>query len=106
MISPNRRRLGGLVVAVVLFSSSPGAQRIGRSFDELPWVLKLGQLVGVTNESGWEIKGQVDGASASSLLVLLPEMTHDPQEPWKTQRTLLRRARPLGKKPTHSRACS
>jgi hypothetical protein len=89
MISPNRRRLGGLVVAVVLFSSSPGAQRIGRSFDELPWVLKLGQLVGVTNESGWEIKGQVDGASASSLLVLLPEMTHDPQEPWKIQRTLL-----------------
>lgn len=44
MISPNRRRLGGLVVAVVLFSCSPGARTIGRSFDELQWVLKLGQI--------------------------------------------------------------
>ncbi len=42
--SAHERDITGLVVAVVLFSCSPGARTIGRSFDELQWVLKLGQI--------------------------------------------------------------
>jgi outer membrane protein with beta-barrel domain len=66
MISPNRRRLGGLVVAIVLFSCSPGAQTTGSSFDELQRVPRLGQLVVVTNESGWETKGPVEQPATAS----------------------------------------
>jgi len=73
MISPNRRRLGGLVLAVALVPNAASAQTVGRSFDELQRTLKVGQTVFVTDESGRQTQGKVADVSASSLVILTPE---------------------------------
>jgi hypothetical protein len=73
MISRNRRRLGGLVLAVGLVPNAASAQTVARSFDELQRTLKVGQTVFVTDESGRQTKGEVADVSASSLVVLTPD---------------------------------
>lgn len=73
MISPNRRRLGGLVLAVALVPNAASAQTVVRSFDELQRTLKVGQTVFVTDESGRRTQGKVADVSASSLVILTPE---------------------------------
>lgn len=73
MISPNRRRLGGLVLAVALVPNAASAQTVARSFDELQRTLKVGQTVFVTDESGRQTQGKVADVSASSLVILTPE---------------------------------
>lgn len=73
MISPNRRRLGGLVLAVALVPNAASAQTVVRSFDELQRTLKVGQTVFVTDESGRQTQGKVADISASALVILTPE---------------------------------
>lgn len=72
MIRLNRRWLGGLMFAVVFPSPAP-AQTVTRSFDELQQVLKLGETILITDESGRQTKGKVAGVSGASLTVLAPE---------------------------------
>lgn len=73
MISPNRRRLGGLVLAVAIVPNAASAQTVARSFDELQRTLKVGQTVFVTDKSGRQTKGEVADVSASSLVILTPD---------------------------------
>ena len=51
MLSPNRRRLGGFVIAVALFPGGVSAQTVAHSFEELQRMLKVRQTVVVTDES-------------------------------------------------------
>ncbi len=69
MGSPNRRRLGGFVIAVALFPGAAGAQTLAHSFEELQQVLKVRQTVVVTDEAGQETKGRVDNLSTVSITV-------------------------------------
>lgn len=73
MFSSHRRRFGGLVAAVALFPTSVGAQTVAQSFDELQGMVKVGQIVFVTDETGRLTKGKIAHLSASSLTVLAPE---------------------------------
>ena len=69
MLSPNRRRLGGFVFALA-FPASAGAQTAVHSFEELQRMLKVRQIVVVTDESGREVKGRVVARGAA------PSPTH------------------------------
>ena len=69
MLSPNRRRLGGFVIAVALFPGGVSAQTVAHSFEELQQVLKVRQTVVVTDESGQELKGRIDQLSTASITV-------------------------------------
>jgi len=61
------------VAAVALFPTSVGAQTVAQSFDELQGMLKVGQIVFVTDETGRLIQGKVGDLSASSVTMLAPE---------------------------------
>jgi len=69
VIGPNRRWLGGFVLAAALFPGSARAQELARSFEDLRQTLKVGQRVVVTDESGQKSKGRVDELSTSSFTV-------------------------------------
>ena len=58
MMNPNRRWLGGFTVAVALalFPGDVRAQTVARSFEELQSILKVGQTVVVTDDSGGKQK--------------------------------------------------
>jgi hypothetical protein len=69
MIGPNRRRLGGFVLAVALFPGSARAQALAHSFEDLRQTLEVGQRVVVTDESGQKSMGRVDKLSRCSITV-------------------------------------
>jgi multidrug efflux pump subunit AcrA (membrane-fusion protein) len=69
VIGPNRRWLGGFVLAAALFPCSARAQALAQSFEDLRQTLKVGQRVVVTDESGQKSKGRVDELSTSSFTV-------------------------------------
>ena len=69
MVSPNRRALGGVVIAAALFPGSAGAQALAHSFEELQQVLSMRQTVVVTDEAGQETRGRVEGLSTVSITV-------------------------------------
>jgi hypothetical protein len=69
VIGPNRRWLGGFVLAAALFPGSARAQELALSFEDLRQTLKVGQRVVVTDESGQKSKGRVDELSTSSFTV-------------------------------------
>jgi hypothetical protein len=71
MISLNRRWLGGLMFAAV-FPNNAQAQVVARSFDDLQRILKVGEKVVVTEDSGEQTRGKVANVSATSLTVLTP----------------------------------
>jgi hypothetical protein len=73
MLSLNRRMWGTLAVVFILAPSPAPAQTVATSFEELRQVLKNGQTVVVTDASGQQTRGKVQGVSPSSLVVLMPE---------------------------------
>lgn len=86
MIGSHLRRLGGFALALVLAASGAEAQT-AHSFDELQRILKAGQMVVVTDETGRETKGKVADVSPSSLVLLELEITRDGREAWTAKRT-------------------
>ena len=74
MIGSRQRILIGFGAAVALLPSSTGTQTAARSFDELQQVLKVGQVVVVTDETGSKSKGTVAEVSRSSLVILTKQL--------------------------------
>lgn len=75
MMSPNRRWLGGFVLAVVLLPSLARAQSMARSFEELQGILKAEEIVVVIDKTGQKTWGKVAELSTTSLVLVLPEST-------------------------------
>ena len=75
MMNPNRRWLGGFTaaVALALFPGDIRAQTVARSFEELQSILKMGQTVVVTDDSGRQTKGRLTDVSPSALVVSTPD---------------------------------
>jgi hypothetical protein len=79
MFNPQRRRLGGLVLAGVLSGGPAHAQQTARSFDELQRLLDTQeQEIVVIDSAGGRTRGTVAGVSASSLVLTLPQETAGP----------------------------
>ena len=74
-MNPNRRWLGGFTVAVALalYPGDVRAQTVARSFEELQSILKVGQTVVVTDDSGRQTKGRLTDVSPSALVVSTPD---------------------------------
>jgi hypothetical protein len=72
MMSLIWRSLGGFTVAVALFPGDVQAQTVARSFEELQPILKVGQTVVVTDDSGRQTKGRLTDLSPSALVVSTP----------------------------------
>jgi hypothetical protein len=73
MMSLTWRWLGGFTVAVALFPGDARAQTVARSFEELQPILKVGQTVVVTDDSGRQTKGRLTDVSPSALVVSTPD---------------------------------
>jgi hypothetical protein len=69
MLSPNRRRFGGVIFAVALIPGSAGAQTAAHSFEDLQRMLKVRETVVVSDESGRQVKGKVEKLSSHSITV-------------------------------------
>lgn len=62
---------GLALLLIVLWPGAGAAQTVASSFDELQNVLKTGETVSVTDDSGRRTKGKVVDLSASSLVLLV-----------------------------------
>jgi hypothetical protein len=71
MISPSRRQLCGVVLALILAPTVVHAQP-ARGFGELRSILKVNDLVIVTDGTGQKTKGRIIDLSVSSLVVSTP----------------------------------
>lgn len=77
MITSNRRLPKALLLTAALLPSNARAQTATQSFTELQGMLRRGQMVVVTDESGRETQGKLAELSVSSLVIFTKEKTHD-----------------------------
>lgn len=70
MTNSSRRVLCAFAMASTLFPATVRAQAAAQSFADLQRILRVGQMVIVTDASGQETKGKIADVSASALVVL------------------------------------
>jgi hypothetical protein len=86
------RAFGALVLAVALFPGGATGQTNGQAFEDLPGMLKPGQMITVTDSTGRKISGKVAEISPDALVLLTKERAADGtrREAWTGRQTFLK----------------